>query len=213
MNKKTFTKILALTVSVFILLSLFCSFCSATGERDESEIVGIENEVQGPSDDNGEERESAFALCFDYLSRYAGEIFSALAFISSILIVFLYKKGLIPIVNKSLRAIGGAVSSMKNAVEKNGTDSKELSTRLTEILDTTGNAIDRLTDNLELAGERLSALEESANDKEKLMLVLEGQCDLLYDVFMSSSLPQYKKDEIGERVKRMREAIMGAHGQ
>ena len=30
---------------------------------------------------------------------------------------------------------------------------------------------------------------------------------MLYDVFMSSALPQYQKDAVGERIAKMREAI------
>ena len=40
-----------------------------------------------------------------------------------------------------------------------------------------------------------------------MRLVIEGQIDMLYAIFMSSALPQYQKDEIGERIKLMREVL------
>ena len=37
--------------------------------------------------------------------------------------------------------------------------------------------------------------------------ILAGQIDMLYSIFMSSGLPQYQKDEIGEKIKEMREEL------
>ena len=36
---------------------------------------------------------------------------------------------------------------------------------------------------------------------------LISQVDMLYAIFMSSALPQYQKDEVGARIKEMREEL------
>ena len=41
----------------------------------------------------------------------------------------------------------------------------------------------------------------------QLRLVVDTQIDMLYDIFMSSALPQYQKDAVGERIAKMKGAI------
>ena len=38
--------------------------------------------------------------------------------------------------------------------------------------------------------------------------MVKAQIDMLYDVFMSSALPQYQKDAVGERIAKMKEALV-----
>ena len=35
--------------------------------------------------------------------------------------------------------------------------------------------------------------------------LMSAQIDMLYDIFMTSSLPQYQKDAVNQRVKEMKE--------
>ena len=48
---------------------------------------------------------------------------------------------------------------------------------------------------------------EARREKKQLRLLADAQIDMLYNVFMSSALPQYQKDAVGERIAKMKEAI------
>jgi hypothetical protein len=37
--------------------------------------------------------------------------------------------------------------------------------------------------------------------------IMSAQVDMLYNIFMSSSLPQYSKDAVGERISEMKAAL------
>ena len=36
---------------------------------------------------------------------------------------------------------------------------------------------------------------------------MKAQVDMLYEIFMSSSLPQYQKDSVGEKISSMRKSL------
>ena len=43
-----------------------------------------------------------------------------------------------------------------------------------------------------------------------MRVIMSTQIDLLHDIFMSSSLPYYRKEEVGERVAEMKRALTAA---
>ena len=48
---------------------------------------------------------------------------------------------------------------------------------------------------------------EARREKKQLYLILNAQIEMLYDLFMSSALPQYQKDAVGEKIAKMKEAV------
>ena len=83
-----------------------------------------------------------------------------------------------------------------------------------ERFDKTGEAIERIEKTLEENTKELSRIEwqfesyeELLRERNALKTILEGQMYLLYSIFMSSSLPQYQKDMIGERIEELREEL------
>ena len=47
-----------------------------------------------------------------------------------------------------------------------------------------------------------------AKGSEDTRVILSAQVDMLYDIFMTSALPQYQKDAVGERIAAMRGALL-----
>ena len=41
----------------------------------------------------------------------------------------------------------------------------------------------------------------------RLDTILEGELDMLYDIFMTSSLPEYEKARVGERMRKLKEVL------
>jgi hypothetical protein len=60
---------------------------------------------------------------------------------------------------------------------------------------------------IETVEERLSILDDQKNENEIFKELLRGQVDMLYDIFLSSSLPQFEKDRVGKRVEEMKQAL------
>ena len=204
MKKKRFLQLTVLMLLTFAILACSALVAGATNEAVVEEVADANNSLH--KTDTSEEQ-NIFSAMYDYAIEYAGEIMCALAFVGSAVIALLYKKGLMPMVKNGLTVIGGAVGSVKSTVEKGEGEAKAQTQRLTQMLEMTGETVELFKDGLDRIEARLDALSTDAQEKRQLRVILEGQTELLYDVFMSSSLPQYKKDEIGERVKKMREII------
>lgn len=194
---KSKLKYLIATVILAVLLTAF-SFSAYASEETVSEAV-----------ENTEE--NLFSKAFDEIAEYAPEILSALTLVGSLTLAVTYKKGLLPLVEKSLLAIGNAVARIKDKTN----ESAELGAKLgLDIDQRLTEATGILTSLAERIAQLESALKTSIADKaeerleaKELRLVVDAQIDMLYDVFMSSALPQYQKDAVGERVAKMKEAI------
>ena len=190
-------KYLITAVILAVLLTAF-SFSAYASEQTVSEAV-----------ENTEE--NLFSRAFDEIIEYAPEILSTLTLTGSLILAVSYKKGLLPLVEKSLVAIGNAVTKIK---DKTG-ESVELSEKLgLDIDQKLAEATGVLTSLAKRIAELEGAINNSLADKveqrleaKELRLVVDAQIDMLYDVFMSSSLPQYQKELMGEKVLRMKEEL------
>lgn len=190
-------KYITAIVLVLLSLSLFTVCASA-----EVETV-VESGVQG--------EENLFSRIYAELTRYTGEIFCALTFVGSVVLAFAYKKGLLPLIEKSLLAISTAVGRIKESTKESADKTTALASDIDERLTKTSETVERLAKRV---GELDASLGDSLNDEREARLearelrtVIDAQIDMLYAIFMSSALPQYQKDEVGERVAKMKEAI------
>ncbi|MBR2342726.1 MAG: hypothetical protein IKA64_00560 [Clostridia bacterium] len=188
-NKKT----LLISILIIALLCLFSASAYAAEEESPESVTGA-----------AEAEESPFSVIFEAVSEYATEIFCALSFIGSLILSFAYKKGLLPLLRGALTSLGGTVGKLSENVESESEKNKELCLALSSGLERAESVIERTDEGMKKIAERLDALSEDAGERERFNTVMREQVELLYDVFMSSSLPQYKKDEIGERVAKMR---------
>ncbi len=193
-----------------------------TGGNEENDAndkpTGGGNEENGADDTpagsgDGEKKSNPFEVVFATVKEYATEIFCALSFVGSLILAYAYKSGLLPIIKGGIGAISTTVSSIKETAERGESKTDELTRavcdRLSDAeicLDGIGNAIDEL-------GKRLNGLESDADERKKLNLILATQIDMLYSIFMTSSLPQYQKDEVGAKISEMREALLKNEGE
>ena len=69
------------------------------------------------------------------------------------------------------------------------------------------SSLEELSGRVSTLCDNLSAKEKLEDCTEKVRIVILSQIDLLYDVFMSSALPQYQKELIGERVVKMKKEM------
>ena len=195
MNKKMKHLIAAVLILVFTLgLSV-----SASAEEAE------------PTDAVDTVEDNVFGKIYTEITEYASEILCAMTFIGSLVLAFAYRKGLLPIVKGSLLTIGNAVGKMKESVSENAQKGEELGKSIENGLEAAKSVLDGLVSRIEeldaALTERLAKESDEVKEKEALRLVLLSQIDMLSDIFMSSSIPQYRKDAVGERIAKMKEAL------
>lgn len=227
MKKKKIIKsllALVLVISLFALLTLgaFAYTPSDVGEpleygATDSAYADIENSSDGligaeNDDSNGTESEfsNIFDTVYTALIENSDKLFSLLAFVASLIIALLYKKRLLPTVEGSFNTVATALTSFKSDTEKEITAQtgalSAVSTRLRE----TENVLMSLTDELSRISDELREGRLDENERERMKSVLLCEVDMLYDVFMQSSLPEYQKESVRERVASMKRALSEA---
>lgn len=150
--------------------------------------------------DSGDVGQNIFDQIYASAEENADKIFAGLAFIGTLVVSIGYKSGLLPLLRDALSKLKQSIDGVK----ADGEISKALSeNRMTEILE----AIKLSNNRLEYIEADLIEYQNLKDERVKLKTILEGQIDMLYAIFMSSALPQYQKDEIGERIKLMREVL------
>lgn len=203
-------KLKALAVITILALSLFAIGIPSYAYAEETDSA---NDVH--ASDNGAtdapDAENVFTAVFNEITEYATEIFCAMTFIGSLILAYAYKKGLLPLVEKALISISGSVSKIKEKTESGALAAEELGEQLSGKLEDTEGLITSLAERVAKMNDEMSAIKvcelERADSARELAVIVGTQIDMLYDIFMTSTLPQYQKDAVGERVARMKEAL------
>ena len=150
-----------------------------------------------------------FEAVYDFFLRNADKIFAILAFISSILLAFAYKKGLIPLLKSALGSIKTSVGAMKDDVVKEAGESSKLLNGAAEKLGRAELLFESLSERLCEIDEKLTESAKSGSKILDIETILASQTELLYEIFMSSSLPLYQKESVGERISEMKKILNG----
>ena len=191
-------KLKYLLVTVLLIAFSSCFAVSAAAEEvseDVSEVI----------------EENIFSTVYDEIALHASEILCAMTFAGSLILAFAYKKGLMPLVKGSLLSIGNAITKIKDDTTENAEKNAKLGESLEIGLENAKITLDALAEkisDLDLTlKEKLEYEDKAKREKEEFKLILTSQIDMLYDIFMTSALPQYQKDAVGERVAKMKGAI------
>lgn len=160
-----------------------------------------QNDVDNASGADG--FEAFYALIMEHLS----EILSLCAFAASLVCAAVYKSGLLPLIERSLNAIGSTTQKIRESAElgedKRRADIEALSEKLSKLEASLGE----LTEDLCNCTERMEEKSTTAARERRMEALITGELEMLYDIFMSSALPEYEKTRVGERVAKMKEVI------
>ena len=140
-----------------------------------------------------------FSEIYSMLLQHSDKILSALAFCASLFLAFAYRSGIIPLIKGGLNTLGTAVNKFKEEAKDKLCDAEKSITALTEKLGT-----------LE---ERLAEVVEDKKRAENMQIIMESQIDMLYDIFMSSSLPLFQKEAVGEKISAMKKKLVTSEGE
>ena len=181
-------------------------FSQENGQFDtfapESEVQNGDEKpkIEEKSDEGGDIGENVFEEIYAALEQNADKIFSILAFVGTLLVGIGYKSGLLPLLREAIAKLKGSIDGVKADGELSRAKTDE---RLAEV----SRALERI--DVSLAEMKLDSekIEDMARERKSIGLLLEGQIDMLYSIFMTSALPQYQKDEVGEKISLMREEL------
>ena len=193
MKKFLLFAILVITLTLTLSVSAF-----ATDEVPENESA---------TETESGEKENAFAEIYALTVDNIDKVFSALAFVSSLLLALAYRRGLIPIINTGLSAIKKNADSFEGAMTESLDKTETSLNFLTDKFASCMNGVEQISEYLTSLTERLDLIESKKDNAKVLKTVMLSQIDMLYEIFMNSALPQYSKDALGERVSEMKKSI------
>ncbi len=221
-----------ITIAFILILTLSLGVCIATraeglpestdtglaesieGGSESTDIPGGEDSTEGaestennatlpqPDPDFGDtgENYNFFDRVYTAFMAHSGEILGALTLIGSLILAYAYKRGLLPMLKSTLSAIAEAVGSIKASADESGEYSKSLGARL----DNTESTLLALTSGIERLSLELEQSRLDKDEREKMKLIMKTQIDMLYNVFMNSSLPEFQKAAMSEKITEMR---------
>ena len=207
-------KLIAIILTALVLCSVLSFACAAYSDNAENmpegSVVDTENATTENeatllgAADTEESAKNPFEAVFEKVKEHSDTIFSALTLIGSLVLAFTYKKGLLPALGASLGKIGDSVKKISDATEASITKSEgaiiDIDTRVQDIK----NLFERLDEKVADLNTKLVAVDEERERGEMTRILMRSQIDMLYDIFMTSSLPQYSKDAVGEKIAAMK---------
>lgn len=198
------TKIL---ITAFILCFIM-SFAFSVSANNDTEVTvdwsGLTQESESTENDFAE---NPFALIYDTTLMYASEILSLMSFIGTLIISYFYRRGLLPSVKGVLGNMSTSVMKLKETNDKEIESRKEENTKIEKRLDVFDSALRNQSELISSLESRLIAEEDIYKQRERSNLILSSQIEMLYEIFMSSSLPQYQKEAMGEKINKMRKEL------
>ena len=202
MKNKIFKALLfVLTVSLLITVTAVSAFAAENTEEGESTAAGASSGTAENGDVGGI---SFWASLYGGVSENLGEIFCALTLIGSITLALAYKKGLLPIMTKALGAIGGSVGKLGEDAAGFSAVISERTERLENSLAEARDIIAGFQGLLEGIADELSQVKSEGEMIAHTERILKEQTEMLYELLMSSSLPQYQKDAVAMKLSDMR---------
>ena len=172
---------------------LLCCFGIAVSAEEAEEQVVIEE------DQTGTWGEQILSL----IETHMAELFSALTLVGSMVLAYSYKKGLVP-------TLWGGLSSIAQTAEKTSERTRELAemaegsiSSMTQAATPIFEKIEEMCKGADQLAEQARQLEvrvrEAEDDRALVKTLMAGVADMLYGVFSSANLPQYAKEQIGQR--------------
>lgn len=148
-----------------------------------------------------------FESFYETILSYSGEIFCLVTLIVSLFLTYAFKRGLVPLLKSAVGAIGGAVGTLKEKADTETEKIELLSAETEANMQALEKGLTKVTDTLSGIALKLAQLESDKDSRERASLVLLSQTEMLYDLIMTSALPAYQKEAIGEKMLKMKEKI------
>lgn len=155
--------------------------------------------------------ETILAWCEENITH----IFTGSSLSLSLILAFLFKKGLLPSLTNGLSKItdllASGVSKLTVATEKMAQSTDERLQAFADRISPVIEGAEKVSEVAKQTEQSLKIMQEELDrckkDREVLTVCLNKQTDFLYSVFMSANLPAYQKEQMGESYNDMKKVI------
>lgn len=185
-------KKITITLFLCLCLTLALPLCALGTEEAASAIGGEEN---------------YFSILFSEIGEHLSPILSAVSALLAAIVALGYKKGLLPLLKSGLGAIGAATKEWGQAAEDYGKEAKEICEIANNSVQFIEKQIEKMDGALKTIENRLAVLDEQTVKGETTNTLLRGQLDMLLDIFLCSSLPQFEKDRVSQRAEQLKRLL------
>jgi len=192
------TKIIITLALAAALITVFAIGVSA----EEAQIA-----ADALTESTGLSEENVFAEIYSVIKANSDKIFSALAFIGTLIVGAMYKSGLLPLLSDALAKFKGMLDSIKAENERYESLSDAKMSEIGVSIKNIEKSIEDTNGEIERIESELSVYEAALSERNSMKIILSSQIDMLYSIFMASSLPQFEKEEIGNKISKMREEL------
>ena len=163
--------------------------------------------LENTADTDIEDRKNSFEKIYNAAMAHVSEILSLAAFIGSLICAVIYKSGLMPLIEKGLGGIKNAAQKIKEATDRAECDNKASLGYINDKMCELEMAISEMQETIKSATKAMESSVEARAHQARIDGLLSGELDMLYDIFMSSALPEYEKARVGERVAKLKEEL------
>lgn len=206
-------KILSLIFTLLLLFAVFTLYTYAEEAIVEEETI-VEDAAEEAIVEDTEVptvTETILAWC----EEHTVSLFSGGSLLLSGILAILFKKGLLPSLATWLAKINkdldSGVANVKTIAEAMSQSTDANLQRVAAKIDPFLEEAQRVTDMSKKMEDSLvglqDQLEASSTERAVLSEILQRQTDFLYSVFMSANLPEYQKQQMGERYNEMKKVI------
>ena len=194
---KTTTRILIALLLVVSLLCALCVFVSAEGEDETTPEPEIAVSEENGASEAVKKQGFADAL-WDFVGDNADKILAGANTALAIILMWMYKRSLIPSVGKSLSQINGAVTTTTAALEEQN-NATATSVKL---------IVDMLQPFLLRTEELTNALSTIKSEKKAQLIINKGVFDLLGMIIETARVPDSVKEQYRLEKVKAEKALM-----
>ena len=137
------------------------------------------------------------------------EILTTASLAISVILAFIYKKGLLPLLTGTLHRISAAVGEFSKKTEERSEDTRLLTEALKGRLETAEGAVEKISRALEGITLLLDEYKDRQNTAHIVITLFDAQLNLMLDLINSSNLPLTRKEELRAKFGYLIELIGG----
>ena len=160
-----------------------------------------------------EAEKNIFFTAYDEIASHLPEFLSALSLLGAGMIAFCYKRGLLPLLKNGIGAIGSATMDCGKKVEAYAEESRNICEKANDSIHLITTYMKRIEDTLCALEEKIAVTCSEKKEKKELCELMRGQVDMLLEIFLASSLPQFEKDRVCKKVEEMKQSIRAAENE
>jgi hypothetical protein len=191
-------------ITMGLCLTLLIAVAIPAAAKEASAGAPLITEV---TEAESEGEDNIFLTIYDEVTSHLPELFSALSLLGAAIIAFCYKRGLLPLLKNGIGAIGSAAMDCGKKAESYAEESRNLCEKANDSIHFITTYMKKIEEDLYSLDEKISAVCMQKKEKEVMRELMHGQIDMLLEIFLASSLPQFEKDRVCKKVEEMKRSL------